>query len=421
MLRIVVSALALGLIAMHCGTCACDVAVPASGLEQRALLRGLERRIDDGEQARMRRIFPEGGLFTLSFTGFSLVNMAVARPGDEAFRAHARDEVKALLEKTDAERDVSPFSSWGRRERRTLTGPRSGARSTPRASWRGAILEGHQNLLRAGYVLLGGDDVDVVRDFHDTSSALHRRFLRAPSGAIESFWHRTWYVDNAVALESLRLHDVIYGTDLYARPYARFREGLTAHTDARARLPASEVSLDGTRTLDGPRGCALSWLLAFQPDPAMYARYRRIFGKDVLGMRGFREVPPWRTHRADVDSGPIVDGVGAAASAFGVAAARRNGDVDTLARMELPLTILTAPALTLHGDEELFGGQLVLADALSLWARTVTPWDAPVALERARPPFLPALVAFLLAMAPVALAAFALRRSVAPRRSSAGR
>ncbi|HEY4221076.1 MAG TPA: hypothetical protein VGO62_07030, partial [Myxococcota bacterium] len=202
-MRFLASAVVLLLVLARCGTWALDVAVVpnAPSFGARAALRGLERRVDDGEQARMRAIFPEGGLFTLSFTGFSLVNLAVQNPNDKALREHAKSELKKLLALSGAEAKVPPFSSS--RLRTDVTGG---------DGWRSVILAGHRNLLRAGYAELGGDDERILDDFHRTSATLFVRFVRSPSGALESFGGRTWYVDNVVALESLRLHDQLYGT-----------------------------------------------------------------------------------------------------------------------------------------------------------------------------------------------------------------
>lgn len=90
---------------------------------------------------------PEGGLFSLSFTGFALAAHAV-RYGNEEARARARGELPFLLAQTSHERDVDPFASWGDDEGRGVT-------------W-----EGHRNLLRAAYVAVGGADAQIVGDFH---------------------------------------------------------------------------------------------------------------------------------------------------------------------------------------------------------------------------------------------------------------
>ena len=378
---------------MRCGAGAVDVVVvphaPAFGAELE--LASLERRIEAHEHERMRALFPEGGLFTLSFTGFAEVNVAVLHPDDTALREHVRGELVRLLALSENEREQAPFSSWAKR-----------------GSWRGVILEGHQNLLRAGYVMLGGADDAIVDAFHRTSAALFAGFVRSPSGALESFWGRTWYVDNAVALESLRLHDVLYGTR-YSAALERFRDAIVV--DDRLGLPVSEVSIGAKRVLDGPRGCALSWLLAFPagdgPEGARdrgWDRYVDAFTVDVAGMRGLREYPRGHRGTMNVDSGPIAFDIGAAASAFGIAAARYHDDGDALGRMLLPLEILTLPSITLHGDEELFFGQLPAADAIAVWARTVTRWDAPKPPSSTTVPLLPTLCAELALLVPVLLA-----------------
>ncbi len=349
------------LVASRCGVQAC-CAVTDSEFEAGARTRSVLRRLHDDEHRVMRRYFPEGGLFSLSFAGFALAARAV-RSNDDQLRAQARAELPFLLQQTMGERDVDPFSSWG---------------NDP---GRGVIWEGHRNLLRAAYVAVGGDDPQIVADFHVGSEHLARAFLAAPSANLESFPHQVWPVDNVVALESLRLHDVFFGT-AHAAAIARWLARERRLLDATG-LPVSEIDLDGERVRDGPRGCALSWTLAFLPalDPALaaslWSTYRSSWSVDVAGLRGFREWPPGRDGVTDADSGPVVSGIGAAASAFGVAAAAANGDDSFRVRMLLALDALTFPGPDVRGELALFGGHVLLADVLALWTSTWTRLDAP--------------------------------------------
>lgn len=399
------------LLAWRCGGWAVDVVVtPRQAIgevtwEQRAMLRGVVRRIvDDHEHESMRRYFPEGGLFSLSFTGFALA--AAARTDQE--RAHARETILTLLRLTDEERDVDPFASWGRNH-----GP-----------WRGVIYAGHRNLLRAAYVELGGDDARVLAAYASESADLVRRFRAAPSANLESFPHQVWPVDNVVALESLRWHDEHTGSSAGREVIARWTSSMKARIDRKTGLFVSEIDVAGTKVRDGPRGCALSWMFAFLPalDPELAAtlwkEYATTWGIDVIGMRGLREWPPGVRGHVDADTGPIVAGIGAAASAFGVAAARANGDADLFARMVLPLEIMTAPSFTWRGEKELFGGHVLLADVLSVWSRTGRAVDGE-SVAAVAPPLAPTLVAVALLLAPLALAARTAARSWR-RRSRAG-
>jgi hypothetical protein len=368
----------------RCGVQACCV-VSDSDVERQARTRGVLRRVHDGEHAAMRAYFPEGGLFSLSFTGFALAAQAVTS-GDDEDRARARREIPWLLSQTDAEANEDPFASWG---------------NDP---WRGVIFEGHRNLLRAAYAVVGGDDERILAEFHRVSERLARAFLAAPSGNLESFPRQVWPVDNVVALESLRLHDVLFHTD-YREAIVRWSEHERRLVDPTG-LPVSEIDVDGARVRDGPRGCALSWTQAFLPalDAELAASLWRTdkdtWSVDVVGMRGLREWPPGERGRMDADSGPVVADIGAAASAFGVAAASVNGDADMRARMLLPLDTLTFPAANWRGEVELFGGQLLLADVLALWASTWTRLDAPMPAPSSSPPLLGLTLCLALILAP---------------------
>jgi hypothetical protein len=390
------------LVSWRCGAWAASVAVvplqqPGDAtLEQRALLRGILRRIDDGEHVAMRRYFPEGGLFSLSFTGFALAAHAHASDS-EVLRADARARILDLLARSDDEANVDPFASWGK------------------DPWRGVIFEGHRNLLRAAYVQLGGKDARVIAEYQRETADLARRFLAARSGNLESFPHQVWPVDNVVALESLRLHDAHFGKSDATRAIEHWRHAMRARIDKKTGMFVSEIDVAGSKVRDGPRGCALSWMFAFLPaldadlSRSMWRTYRGEWSVWIDGMVGFREWPPGVNGHVDADTGPIVLGIGGAASAFGVAAAHANGDPNYFQRMLLPLEILTAPSFTWRGEKELFGGHMLLADVLSVWGKTWQPLDAePMRIEgedRMHPSLLSArMLALTFLGAPIALA-----------------
>jgi hypothetical protein len=148
-----------------------------------------------------------------------------------------------------------------------------------------------------------------------------------------------WPADQGATLASLARFDAAHETSLLAAPLAGWEQVMDRHLDPKTKLPQSEVTGAGPGARF-PRGCAQSYLTRYlgEVDPALaatwWSAYRERFLTRVGPVVGFREWPPGVERRADVDSGPIVFGVGTAASAFAIAAAKSQGDVLLATQLE---------------------------------------------------------------------------------------
>ncbi len=162
---------------------------------------------------------------------------------------------------------------------------------------------------------------------------LHEGSLADPARHFPSFAgdpHR-WPADQAAVLRALQLYDRAQGTELLAEPLEAWIAVMEQHRDPVTGLYVSEVTgADASSAL--PRGCALTWTVRYlAPVAPDAARDQWLRAKEHhlvwLGpLPGFREWPRDRDGPADVDSGPILLGVGTAATAFGLGAARAMGD-----------------------------------------------------------------------------------------------
>jgi|GEM_PF-1171136 len=169
------------------------------------------------------------------------------------------------------------------------------------------------------------------------SATLRARSLADPTAHAASFstgksaTYR-WPADQTATLASLRRFDRAHGTDFAVEPAARWiRFVLASAFDGALALPWSEATGHaGHARL--PRGCALTFSTIYlhELDDALARRWwaavKRHYFVDRGPAVGFREWPPGVDVRGDADSGPIVAGVGAAATAFGLPAARIMGD-----------------------------------------------------------------------------------------------
>ncbi len=187
--------------------------------------------------------------------------------------------------------------------------------------------------------------------------SLADRHAHAPSYASA---RARWPADQSVTLASLARYDRAHGAHLSDRPIAAWK----AVVAKKPGLPVSEV-VGVSSSSKFSRGCANAFLTRytaeFAPDLAhtWWLEFRRDWVMTVGPFTGFREWPLGVERTGDVDSGPIIMGIGTAASALSISAARAQGD--TLFAVTLEASAAQVMALGVAGGVP----TLVLADAIS--------------------------------------------------------
>ncbi len=202
------------------------------------------------------------------------------------------------------------------------------------------------------------------------STELARRSLADPlrhAASYEGVGLR-WPADQSVTLASLARYDAAHGTGLLKQPLEEWRGVMAKHLDGKTGLPRSELTGKGPGA-QHPRGCAQSFITRYlkESDPELaakwWASYREHFLVRIGAVVGFREWPRGVERKGDVDSGPIIFGIGTAASALGIAAAKAQGDGALAAQFEASAS---AVMMTSVGGEMAQG---VLAQAISFQGR----------------------------------------------------
>lgn len=237
-------------------------------------------------------------------------------------------------------------------------------------------------------------------DSHErlTGDTAHHELLRSqvqafsaeldasPAGLLDDYPDECYPVDVLLAYASLAraMERLGMPNQPFIAHARRAFEGPTL--DVATGLPAYFVDADTGEALSGARGVGnaamLMWAPALWPDHAggWYRRFHAQFWQQRWGFVGFREFPirnradPWLT--GDVDSGPVIDGFGVAASAFGLAAARANGHPEHAVPLSAQALLFSWPT----PDSRLLGPKLLsnLSDApltgeaalLFAWSRT---------------------------------------------------
>jgi hypothetical protein len=277
--------------------------------------------------------------------GFRIVALSILADGCAAAAARRparRDAARACVDRA---------LQLGERLR-----PRSGGDPTDQGLWLS-----HFTLALGARDRLGGCADPARHRAH--AEALAARTLREPTRHVPSYptTRLRWPADQTATLAAVSRYDRAHGTRLADRPVDAWRTYVLARAmDAKLGLPWSEATGRG-KGARSPRGCALSWQTRYlrEVDPALAARwwkrYREHYLVDRVALVGFREWPPGVAHPADDDSGPIVNGVGTAATALAIPAARAMADDLLAARIEgtaktIEATIGSDPKLRRHAE-----------------------------------------------------------------------
>ena len=214
------------------------------------------------------------------------------------------------------------------------------------------------NLTLACYALIGGDG--RYASLHDRVSLLLRRALTEGSGKpLASYPAYTWYFDTIMALVSLELYDRAHGL-VQTGPLIEQHFGwLRSHAiDTGTGLPiAYEEGL--------PRGCDLSMQVCLlqqldsRTAQRLYADYVQHHWVNLGFIAGFREWPKSKgpSSTGDIDSGPLILGIGPTATGVGIGAAKAVGDFKRLSTLARELQLLPDFLRRLEqGGQQLFGG-----------------------------------------------------------------
>ena len=144
-----------------------------------------------------------------------------------------------------------------------------------------------------------------------------------------------WSADQAVILKSLWLCDQNHQTDFHSEPAEKWLVFMYENmTDPETGLFQTEA-MRVKRYSRQPRGCAHAYmahyLYSFAPEIAkeQWELFKAHMLETRAGLTGFREYLPTYTGKWTPDSGPIVGGIGVAATGLGLKAACTVKDRDT--------------------------------------------------------------------------------------------
>jgi hypothetical protein len=212
---------------------------------------------------------------------------------------------------------------------------------------------------------------NILQQFQNNCDTISNAFIRSNEPYLESYANQSWPADNILCLASISLHDKIL-QPRYLDTQKRWLDSIQQHLDPNTGLIPHSFDLNSKQIIENARGCSQSMMLSFLPvidsgfSHQQFALYQKHFLMKRMGIWSVREYPHDVEGNGDVDSGPVIFGVGGAASIVGIRAAGENNRPFLHHNFRNAIEMLCFPSHSKDEKYYLFK-QLAVVDAFIAW------------------------------------------------------
>lgn len=320
----------------------------------------LKVKMHDGAAQEMQTLFPEGFMFMHALYSLTWLElMEQIDPSNKIFK-EAQEEVDWSLQAMNSSGGKAVFSD-------ELLLPY------------GAFYRGWSNYVLgkklALYNKIGVVDSFDIKAFEKNCEEIFNAYQSSNTVYLESYYAQTWPADNIIAMASLAGYDPLMGPK-YEEFVNDWVLKVRQHLDPETGLIPHAVSAKTGATLIGARGSSQSLINSFlsEIDPSFAAEqfdiYQSQFFDHRLFLPGVREYPNGQEGAGDIDSGPVIWGIGGAASIVGVRAMGVNQNWGNHFKLKNCIEAFGMP-ISISGKKKSVFGQLPMADAFIAWSNVV--------------------------------------------------
>lgn len=320
-------------------------------------LRYLKNELHNNQAAeKMQTLFPEGFVFTTALYGLAWADFVAHIDKKHPLFQEANEEVKWSISEINSDKGRAIFPD-----------------DLPLKY--GAYYNGWSSYLMAKYLTINDlDKTDsiVFTAFQNRCQAMSEAIKQSKSSYLESYHNSAWQADNILCLASLSLHDKIYPPQ-YKSVIDTFLNRTKANLDTETGLIGHSFNPNADKNSEGARGSSQSLMNCFLPEidsvfaKDQFEKYKQHFIEYKFGLPAVREYPIGIDNQGDVDSGPVILGVGSSASIVAIRAMAEN--------KESPYYVPIRNAIEAFGFPNSFGsgkkyvfGELAVADAFIAWS-----------------------------------------------------
>lgn len=319
----------------------------------------LKAKLEGGAAEDMQAVFPEGAIFINALYGLTWCDLVEPLPSAHPLNEEAIQELEKVMETISSPRAKSIFSKDQILEH-------------------GAFYNGWSNYLHARKLALQlpsqWDQVEIVR-FQKNCETIAEAMRKSSSPYLTSYNGLAWPADMLLVVAALKKHDELF-PPLYEDLIETWLSKVKTRLDPRTQLIPHEVNATDGSTLQGARGSSQSLILNFLYEidlifsEQQFKLYNAQFLDSRFGLPGIREYPKGLSGEGDIDSGPVLFGIGGAASIVGQRTMGLHGDWETYEGLRNCIGAFGIPC-TLNAQRCYILGQLPIADAFIAWSNAI--------------------------------------------------
>ena len=319
-------------------------------------LRWLKIQIHAGEADRMQEIYPEGFVFLASLYGLSWCNFILGHDKESMLYLEAEEEIRLAISMINSEKAQLSFHA-----------------NLPLQF--GAFYTGWNNYLIGKYLSIEKDST-LSRVFQSNCESIATALENSDGTFLESYSNMYWPADMFPCMVSLEIHDQLF-EEKYNNLIEKWIYKLKVSKDKYGLIPHAVFEPNGTIRASA-RGSSQSLMLLFLHEldkefgSQQFIAYKEIFLCHRFGLPGIREYPKGVEGNGDIDSGPVIFGIGGAASIVGMRTMAIYGREDIAIAIRNSIEAFGIVS-TFNGKKRYIFGQLPIADAFIAWSNSIEP------------------------------------------------
>ncbi|MEN8123362.1 MAG: hypothetical protein ABFS35_23695 [Bacteroidota bacterium] len=315
----------------------------------------------------MQSIFPEGYVFTYALYGLSWCELAMAEKNNPVLFDHAISEARYAYNQINTGFARSNFDS-------TLI------------PTYGIFYAGWKNYLLSKILACTNEkDKNVIDEFTFQCDQIASAFERSKTPYLESYLNSSWPADAFLAIASLKIHDEII-SDKYSSIIKNWIKNLKSKLDPETKLIPHSTHSETGKTIEGARGSSISLILRLltEIDPEFAVEQFKIYHEKFhitrFGLPAISEYPEGEAGLGDVDSGPVILGVGFAGTIVAIGTLKSFGEYGTA---NLLSNTIEAFGFSYTSDKKkrFVLGLLPIADLFISWSRISSANSEVIAIK----------------------------------------